>query len=374
MMKATANHDRNKAFWQAVQAAWPGLNLVLGVALVSRFLHGLLDGTLVGRAVSEILIAILLGLYIRALIGQSPKLAPGIAFSMKQILRFGIILLGLRLSLQDIGATGWQGSGLIVLCIIVALCLAWVGKRLFHISPRLAALIGVGTAICGNSAIIATAPVIEADEEEVSFAVATITLFGLIAVLVYPLIGRALGLSDQVFGFWAGTAVNDTSQVVAVSAIYSDLAQNVATIIKLTRNVLMAPLIFIIGVVYQRFIGLRTVSSTATGRRMDLRKSIPGFVVGFVLMALVRTVGVMLGFLPQNVAAPGHLHTAAQGLVFLDSISKFAILMALSAVGLNTQMDSLKRIGLKPLLVGTVVAILLSVTSLALILFTPLGG
>ena len=373
-MKAEVSRKRFKAFWQAVQAAWPGLNLVLGVALVSRFLHGLLDGTLVGRVVSEILIAILLGLYIRALIGQSPKLAPGIAFSMKQILRLGIILLGLRLSLQDIGATGWRGAGLIVLCIIVALSLAWVGKRLFHISPRLAALIGVGTAICGNSAIIATAPVIEADEEEVSFAVATITLFGLIAVLVYPLIGRALGLSDEVFGFWAGTAVNDTSQVVAVSAIYSDIAQNVATIIKLTRNVLMAPLIFIIGVVYQRLKGHQTDNSSSPGRRIDLRKSIPGFVVGFVLMALVRTVGVMLGFLPQNVASPGDLQAAAQGLVFLDSVSKFAILMALSAVGLNTQMDSLKRIGLKPLVVGTVVAVLLSVTSLALILFTPLGG
>jgi uncharacterized integral membrane protein (TIGR00698 family) len=374
MIKAEVSPKRFKDFWQAVQAAWPGLNLVLGVAIVSRFLHGLLDGTLVGRVVSEILIAILLGLYIRALIGQSPKLAPGIAFSMKQILRLGIILLGLRLSLQDIGATGWRGLGLIVLCIIVALSLAWIGKRLFHISPRLATLIGVGTAICGNSAIIATAPVIEADEEEVSFAVATITLFGLIAVLVYPLIGRALGLSDEVFGFWAGTAVNDTSQVVAVSAIYSDIAQNVATIIKLTRNVLMAPLIFIIGMIYQRLKGHRTDSSSSTGQRMDLRKSIPGFVIGFVLMALVRTVGVMLGFLPQNVASPGDLQAAAQGLIFLDSVSKFAILMALSAVGLNTQMDSLKRIGLKPLLVGTVVAVLLSVTSLALILFTPLGG
>ena len=373
-MKAVTRPKRLEAFWQAVHAAWPGLNLVLGVALLSRYFHGLLDGTLVGRIVSEILIAIILGLYIRALIGQSPKLVPGIAFAMKQILRFGIILLGLRLSLQDIGATGWRGLGLIVLCIIVAISLAWLGKRLFHISPRLAALIGVGTAICGNSAIIATAPVIEADEEEVSFAVATITLFGLIAVLVYPLIGRALELSDQVFGFWAGTAVNDTSQVVAVSAIYSDIAQNVATIIKLTRNVLMAPLIFLIGLVYQRLKGNRSNSSTSPGRRMNLRKSIPGFVVGFVLMAVVRTVGVMLGFLPQHVSSPGELQTAAQGLMFLDSVSKFAILMALSAVGLNTQFDSLKRIGLKPLLVGTVVAVLLSVTSLALILFTPLGG
>jgi uncharacterized integral membrane protein (TIGR00698 family) len=363
-----------KQFTQNINAAWLGLHLVLGVAIVSRFLHGLLAGTILKSLVSEILIAILLGLYIRSMIGHHPKLAPGIAFSMKNILRFGIILLGLRLSLQDIVATGWMGLGLIAICMTVTLCLAWGAKYAFNISPRLAALIGVGTAICGNSAIIATAPVIEADEEEVSFAVATITLFGLIAVLIYPIIGKLLGLSDQHFGFWAGTAVNDTSQVVAVSAMYSDFAQNVATIIKLTRNALMAPLIFVVGLLYQRMKGEKCESSGHPDRRFNLRKSIPGFVIGFVLMALLRTIGIALGFLPQNIASPGDLHMAARVLTFLDSISKFAILMALSAVGLNTSFASIKRIGFKPLLVGTFVAVLLSLTSLALILLTPLGG
>lgn len=363
-----------KGFSQELQLAWPGLHLVVGVALVSRYFHGLFSGTLLGNAISEILIAILLGLYIRALIGHSPKMVPGIVFSMKKILRFGIILLGLRLSIQDIGATGWRGLGLIVICLTVALSFSLFAKRLFHISPRLAALIGVGTAICGNSAIIATAPVIEADEEEVSFAVATITLFGLIAVLTYPFIGHLLGLPDHYFGFWSGTSVNDTSQVVAVSAMYSDIAQNVATIIKLTRNALMAPLIFIIGVVYQRLKGQINMTEEFSGPRINLGKSIPGFVVGFVLMALLRTVGISLGVLPQNVAAPGDLQTAAQGLLFLDSVSKFAILMALSAVGLNTNLASLKRIGFKPLLVGLMVAVMLSLVSLGLILFTPLAG
>ena len=374
MINTAALRAKGERLTSDLKAAWPGLNLVLGVALVSRYLHSLLAGTLAGKVISEILIAILLGLYLRAMIGYNPRLVPGITFTMKKILRFGIILLGLRLSLQDIGATGWQGLSLILVCITIALSLAWVSQRLFKISPRLAALIGVGTAICGNSAIIATAPVIEANEEEVSFAVATITLFGLLAVLVYPFIGALLGLQDNLFGFWAGTAVNDTSQVVAVSAMYSDLAQNVATIIKLTRNVLMAPLIFIIGVVYQRLKGQRAEGSSTPGQRIRIGKLIPGFVVGFVLMALLRTVGVMLGFLPQNVSSPGGLELAASGLILADSVSKLAILMALSAVGLNTDFASLKRLGLKPLLVGTVVAVLLSVTSLALILFTPLGG
>jgi uncharacterized integral membrane protein (TIGR00698 family) len=366
--------DRILDFKQELVTAWPGLVLVLGVAMVSRYLHSLLVGTLMGRAVSEILIAIVIGLYVRTLIGHNPKLAPGISFSMKRILRFGIILLGLRLSLQDIAVTGWRGLGLIVLCISLTLGLAWVAKRLFKISPRLAALLGVGTAICGNSAIIATAPIIEANEEEVSFAVATITLFGLLAVLTYPLIGRWLSLPEDYFGLWAGTAVNDTSQVVAVGAMYGDIALNVATIIKLTRNVLMAPLIFGIGLVFQRIKGQRAAASGLTRQRVKPAEIIPGFVIGFILMALVRTAGVMLEVLPQNIALPGHLHTAAQALLLIDSVSRFMILMALSAVGLNTQISVLKQIGLKPLLVGTLLAVLLSITSLALVLLTPLGG
>jgi uncharacterized integral membrane protein (TIGR00698 family) len=352
---------------------WLGLHLVLGVAVVSRFLHGLLPAGVLSKSISEILIAVLLGLYLRALIGKREALSPGIRFSMSKILRFGIILLGLRLSLQDIAATGLWALGLVIFCIITALSLAYIAGRVFKIPPRLAALIGFGTAICGNSAIVATAPVIEADEEEVSFAVATITLFGLLAVIVYPLIGHLLNLPDRAFGLWSGTAVNDTSQVIAVSAIYSDIAQNFATIVKLTRNTLMAPLILVIGLIYNRLVYNKETVNT-TSPRAKIGKLVPGFVVGFILMSLFRTLGVMLGFLPQSTSEPGPLIWAARVLEFVDGSSKFAILMALSAVGLNTDLSNLKRIGLKPLLVGTFVALLLSIISLSLILFTPFGS
>jgi len=364
-------------FWQDLgkefKQGWAGLNLVLGVAIASRFIHGLISNPTLNKSISEILVAVLLGLYLRNWIGLGERTKAGIKFSIQRVLRFGIILLGLRLSLQDVVATGAKALLLVTICITVALILAYFAGRLFKVPPRLATLIGVGTAICGNTAIVATAPVLDATEEEVSFAVATITLFGLLAVLTYPIIGHLLGLSDRFFGLWAGTAVNDTSQVVAVGAIFSEAALNVATIVKLTRNTLMAPLIVLVGLI-TRATNKKMSASAANATRLDWGKLIPGFVIGFLVMSLIRTLGVALGFLPQNVANPGNLQMAATLLNALDEVSKFAILMALAAVGLNTDLSSLKRIGVKPLIIGTCVAVVIAILSLSLILFTPLGA
>jgi uncharacterized integral membrane protein (TIGR00698 family) len=362
-----------KKIGQELRPAWIGLNLVIGAALLARFFHNSILDPTINKTISEILIAVFLGLYVRNVIGVEPRFVSGIKFAIQRILRLGIILLGLRLSLQDVAATGVTALVLVAICITLALGLAYAAGRIFKVPWRLAALIGVGTAICGNSAIVATAPVIEAKDEEVSFAVATITLFGLIAVIVFPLIGHLAGLSDRVFGLWAGTAVNDTSQVVAVGAAYSSVALNFATVVKLTRNTLMAPLIVLFGIVYQRGQNRHMNAKTAEASRLNFSKLVPGFVVGFLIMSLVRTFGVALGFFPSNVAQPGSLVFAANFLIAADEIAKFAILMALAGVGLNTDLSSLRKIGLKPLIVGTCVAIILAVISLSLILFTPLG-
>jgi uncharacterized integral membrane protein (TIGR00698 family) len=365
-------------FWQTLlhelRQARVGLHLVLGVAIAARFLHGLIPNATLSKSISEILIAVLLGLYLRNWVKLGDRAKPGVKFSIQRILRFGIILLGLRLSLQDVAATGLTALILVTICIAAALALAYFAGRLFKVPTRLAALIGVGTAICGNTAIVATAPVLEADEEEMSFAVATITLFGLLAVLFYPVIGHLIGLSDRSFGLWAGTAVNDTSQVVAVGSIFSEAALDVATVVKLTRNTLMAPLIVLFGLFYTRGLNRKMSAKAAHASRLDWGKLIPGFVIGFLVMSLVRTAGVALGFLPQSVSNPGDLQVAASVLKACDEISKFAILMALAGVGLNTDLVSLRRIGLKPLVVGTCVAVLLALVSLGLILYTPLGA
>ncbi len=359
---------------QELTSGWVGLHLVLGIATVSRFLHGLIDQPVLSKSISEILVAVLLGLYIGNAFPLSQEIRAGAKFALQRLLRLGIILLGLRLSLQDVAATGLTALALVVICISAALALAYLAGRLFHVPPKLAALIGVGTAICGNTAIVATAPVLEADEEEMGFAVATITLFGLLAVLFYPLIGQAIGLSERAFGLWAGTAVNDTSQVVAVGAIYSQISLDVATVVKLTRNTLMAPLIILFGMVYTQILNRQMSDSAPRATRVDWNKLVPGFVLGFLALSVARTLGVAAGILPQSVSNPGELQNAAAFLKTVDEISKFLILMALTGVGLNTNLASLRRLGLKPLLVGTLVAVTLALVSLGLILFTPLGA
>ena len=357
---------------QEIGPAFPGLNLVIGVAIAARFLQGLLPGPTLNRAVSEVLVAVVLGLYIRNTLGVSPRFEPGVRFSLQRILRLGIILLGLRLSLQDVAATGVTALVLVAVCITMALLMAYGAGRLFKIPARLAALIGVGTAICGNSAIVATAPVIEAKEDDVSFAVATITLFGLIAVIFYPIIGHVIGLSDRVFGLWSGTAVNDTSQVVATGAAYSSAALNVATVVKLTRNTLMAPLIVLIGLVYSRASQRQLTGKAAQAAHLTLGKLVPWFVLGFLTLSLVRTGGVATGILPQNMDKPGALQSAAAMLKFVDEMAKFCILMALAGVGLGTNLQSMRKTGFKPFIVGLCVAAGLAVVSLGLILFAGL--
>ena len=352
--------------------AFPGLNLVIGVAIAARFLQGLLPGPTLNKAVSEVLVAVILGLYIRNTLGMSPRFEPGVKFSLQRMLRLGIILLGLRLSLQDVAATGVTALVLVAVCITIALLMAYGAGRLFKIPARLAALIGVGTAICGNSAIVATAPVIEAKEDDVSFAVATITLFGLIAVIFYPIIGHVIGLSDRVFGLWSGTAVNDTSQVVATGAAYSSAALNVATIVKLTRNTLMAPLIVLIGLVYSRASQRQLTGKAAQAAHLTLGKLVAWFVLGFLALSLVRTGGVAAGVLPQNVDKPGALQSAAVMLKFADEMARFCILMALAGVGLGTNLQSMRKTGFKPFVVGLCVAAGLAVVSLGLILFAGL--
>jgi uncharacterized integral membrane protein (TIGR00698 family) len=347
----------------------PGLALTVVCAIAARLLHGFLPPG-AGAVVGEVVVAVLLGLLIGNAISLPPLLAPGIRFSFHSLLRAAIVILGAQFSFMQVVAIGGKAVLMIVVLMTLALLVAHALGRLAGVPGRLSTLIGVGTAVCGNTAITATAPVIHAEDEEVSFAIATNTLFGTAAVFLYPLLGHWMGLSNAAFGTWAGTAVNDTSQVVATGFAYSDAAGKVATAVKLTRNAMMGGVIVVIGLIYARGAGGATADrSDGAGERPGwsrLRQSIPGFVLGFLLLALLNTLGV--------IAWAGSVIGRDLSQV-LQVLSRFLILVALAGVGLSTRLSAMRRIGATPFLVGFATAATTATASYFLIRWLgPAGG
>ncbi len=326
----------------------PGLAAAASVAVVAR-----IAALALPPAFSEVLIAVLIGIVI-ANSGLLPATStPGLRFTVQRVLRLGIILLGARLSLQDVAQIGAGAFALVAVMMTIAFAFALLAGRIAGLPRPLAILIGVGTAVCGNSAIVATAPVIDAEDRDVSFAVATITLFGTLAVFAYPLVGHALGLTSPIFGIWSGVAVNDTSQVVAASAAYSPEARDIATVVKLVRNTLMAPLIVLIAWWWGRY---ATPVEDRTVRAGALR-AFPLFVIGFLLMAMLRTVGLI----DRTLAAP------------IDEVARACILVALAGVGLSTRISEMRTTGPRPFYVGFGTALVMASLSLAAIAGLGIG-
>ena len=325
----------------------PGLLLAVMVAIAARLLHAALPPAL-GRPVSEIVLAVALGLLVRRLFledaARERRVQAGIRFAFHHVLRLAIVVLGIRFSLEQVGAIGARALVLVVLLMATALLVAHGLGRALGVPGRLATLIGVGTAVCGNSAISATAPVIGARDEELSYAVAVNTLFGTIAVFAYPLIGELAGMGAAAFGTWAGAAVNDTSQVVATGFAHGERAGEVATTVKLTRNALMGGVIVLVGWMHA---GSGAVRATSWSRR--LHASVPPFVLGFLLLATLNTLGVvdaMGSVVQRDLVADG------------TRVTKALVLVALAGVGLGTKLRSLAEIGPRPLVLGLVTATL----------------
>jgi uncharacterized integral membrane protein (TIGR00698 family) len=323
----------------------PGLLIAIVVAAVARLVSGALPS-----AISEVTIAVLLGILVaQTAPGRSATLRPGIAFSAQRVLRLGIVLLGARLSVDQILRIGLPAALVIAVVMACALGLVLGLSRLADVEPRLAVLLAVGAAVCGNSAVVATAPVIGARGRDVAYAVAVVTLFGTCAVFAYPAIGHALGLNDASFGLWSGTAINDTSQVVAASAAYSPGALEVATVVKLIRNALMAPLL--IGIAWSWARTAASADGAAGDTSAGIRKAVPLFVLGFLAMAALRSIGVI----GPDLAA------------LLDTLARICILIALAAVGLSVRVGELRQTGPRALSVGFAAAIVIGVGTLAAI-------
>jgi uncharacterized integral membrane protein (TIGR00698 family) len=339
----------------------PGLLLVALVGVAAHLLHGLLPKW-IATALGEVIFAVILGLAAGNALRLPAATAPGIRFAFQTLLRLAIVLLGAGFSFLSALAIGGKALGMVAALMVLALVVAHSLGRAAGVHDKLATLIGVGTAVCGNSAISATAPVIGATDEDMAFAIATNTLFGTLAVFAYPLLGHALGLSDAAFGTWAGTAVNDTSQVVATGFAYSEAAGRVATVVKLTRNALMGVVIVALGLIYGR---RQDGSRKGAGIGARLRQSVPAFVLGFLAMAVLNTLG-LFGRLSE--------WTGSDVGAILQSAARWLILFALAGVGLGTRLAAMRRTGLRPFYVGLATAACTSLASYLLILLLGPAG
>jgi uncharacterized integral membrane protein (TIGR00698 family) len=306
--------------------------------------------------VSGVPVAIVLGLLLRNTLPVPASLTPGLKFATTTILRAGIVLVGIRLSLFDVLKLGIAGLPVVLAAITTGLVfVTWFNKKL-GLPPRLGTLIAAGTSICGVTAIVSTAPAIEADEREVAYAVANVVAFGLFGMLTYPYLAHALLGSSETIGLFLGTAVHDTSQVVGAALTYKevygdDVVLRVATVTKLTRNIFLAAVIPILTYMHMKS---QAKSIGAGGVGFSISSLVPGFVIGFLAMAVVRSIGDWT--LGSNGAAFGIWDGATWASITKQLgdywASQILLGTAMAAVGLNTNFAVFKGVGLKPFAVG----------------------
>ncbi len=317
-------------------ALLPGLAMVVAIASLAWWLGRLMP--LVGGPV----IGIVLGIIVRNTRAPGLPFHAGIRFAAKQVLQWSVVVLGFGLSLGTVAHTGIASLSVTLVTMSAAFLTAWGLGRLLGVSGNLKTLIGVGTAICGGSAIAAVTPIIAADEFETAFAISTIFLFNLVAVLLFPFLGHLMHLSDFGFGMWAGTAINDTSSVVAAAYSYSHAAGGFATIVKLTRSTLIIPICLILAIVE----AWKQKKSGAQG--FSLMRIFPWFIIWFLVASAIRTAGLI----PPSIQ-PG-----------IANLALFMIIMALTSIGLSADLRRMASTGPRPILLGTGVWAAVAISSL----------
>jgi uncharacterized integral membrane protein (TIGR00698 family) len=338
-----------------------GLLLALVLAIVAYVLHR------VSSMIDTMLVAIVLGIVVRNTIGLGPRWVPGVKWAVLTLMPIGIVLMGARLDFFDVARTSATALVISVLCVGVALAMTIYLCRRVGVGQKLGILIGIGTAICGGTAIAVAAPVIEADDGDTAFAITTVTLFGLVAVFTLPLLGHAFDMTQLEFGVWAGTAVHQTPQVVATGFAYGPQAGDIATIVKLVRVLLLAPVVVGLAVWYGRKKRAQQIAHvTKVGKLTTL---FPPFILGFVALALARTLHLLPDFTLH--LQESFLWDAQDLRVVLAKVvtwvSTFLLTIAMAGVGLGVDVRGIAKIGMRGVYVGLASALLLAVFSFALL-------
>ncbi|MCG7339973.1 YeiH family protein [Staphylococcus sp. ACRSN] len=312
-----------------------GMIMTLVIAMVATILGSKFP--VIGSAI----FAIIIGIIINNIIWIPKKYEAGIQFSSKKILHYSIVVLGFSLSFQSIGTVGWKSLPIIIITLFAAFFTVFLFMKLFKVNENLGILIGVGTSICGGSAIAATSPVIKAKESEVAFAISTIFLFNLIAVFIFPPIGHILHMNQMTFGYFGGTAINDTSSVIAATSSYGNKALEIGAIVKLTRTLMIIPVVL--------YFTYRTIKKEQEQNTdVAIKNIFPWFILWFVIASIISTV----------------FHFPAFVINIFQQLSVFLITMAMAGIGLTVNLKQFKSTGIKPILLGLVTWIVVIVTSI----------
>lgn len=307
-------------------------------------------------------IAIVAGMILALVIKDKTRFSSGITFTSKKVLQYAVILLGFGLNLSTISKVGKTSLPIILSTISTSLIVSFIMYKLLKVHSKTAVLIGVGSSICGGSAVAATAPVIGADDEEIAQAISVIFLFNVIAALIFPTLGGLLGMSNDGFGLFAGTAVNDTSSVTAAASTWDTLhgtngaVLEYATIVKLTRTLAIIPITLVLAFVRMH---KEKKSGAESQTRVSIKSIFPMFILYFVLASVITTVA-------TSVLTGAALDIAKSIFSFLKQLSKFFIVMAMGAIGLNTNIVKLIKSGAKPIILGFTCWVAIAAVSIAM--------
>ena len=329
----------------------PGIFFTLLLAYISMFFSGLIPYNLIGAGV----FALLIGMLLNPVISKYTFFDAGLGFTSKKILRLAIILMGLSLSFKQVMEVGKFSLFVMIFTLVTAFGGGYILGKLFGMNWKLSSLISAGTGICGGSAIAAIAPVIEAEESDIAYGISATFIFDVLMVILFPIAGRYFHMSDLGYGLWTGTAVNDTSSVVAAGYAFSDMAGKLSVIVKLTRTLSIVPIVLIFSYINARIsrkelalaANNEEVATTAPGQRIDIRKIFPWFILLFLGMVIIKSTG----WVPETVSKS------------LSSMSKLFMVMSLGAIGLRTNFKKLAKSGFTPMIHGFIISALVVVVS-----------
>lgn len=346
----------------------PGILCCAVIAALATFLAGLNIGTFSMEVIGAPVLAILIGMVISLIVpsfAASEYMKKGVRFTSKKVLQWAVIILGFSLNLGTILSVGGRSLPVIVSTIATSLIVAFIMMKLLNMDGKVSCLIGVGSSICGGSAIAATAPVIDADDKEVAQAISVIFLFNVLAALIFPTFGHAIGLGSEGFAVFAGTAVNDTSSVTAAASTAESIYKtegilSAAVTVKLTRTLAIIPITLVLAF-YRTY---KAKKNGTNAKNISLKQIFPFFILYFIAAAVITTI---VGALPESAFTVFYMGSFVKAMKWL---AKFFIAMAMCAIGLNTNIVELIKKGGKPILMGFVCWVCITAVSIVMQLLT----